>query len=109
MVYFLNVDIQQFHLSEQFRQPFFHERLTAFFHDLLLRSLGDEVAHTPLIIYNVRASQLVVGLDGRVGIDLQEHAVLTNAGNAVVVIVLACENLITEAASEILNWLHVIL
>jgi hypothetical protein len=40
--------------------------------------------------------QLLVGLDGCVGVHFQQHGILTNAGNAVVVLILAREDLVAK-------------
>ena len=94
-------NVEQCHLTEQLWQPFLHELQLALLHDLLLGTFGDKVTQAAFIIYNVRARQLVVSLDGCIGVDLQHHGIFADAGNAVVVFLCSCEYLIAEAVGHL--------
>ena len=62
----LDAQSEELHLPEQLRQLFVEEGLAACGEDCVAGTRRDEVAQSPFILDNVRASQFVVGLHGGV-------------------------------------------
>ena len=90
-------DVEELHLAGKLGEDGLEKRLTSCLLDMSLRIFRYEIAEAALVEDDAFLSELVVGLDRRVGVDTERGGIFAHAGYAVEGLVDTREDLVAQA------------